>query len=164
MKKSTWSVRRLVDESFVPSAQRTSVLYCRLSDLFTQGICSQGSFNKIMIFSSKNHLKVWLIKLLCLLLCYTLLSHWNLFYTRLLSQRISYFHHIWRIFHYNDNKWDPMINRWSEFVLTSLKVTLEQDNIKKDIFFGQFQVFLSIFGRCGAIFGGPKLYLPYYKS
>ena len=31
--KNTWNVRRLVDESFVPSAQRTSVLYCRLSDL-----------------------------------------------------------------------------------------------------------------------------------
>ena len=102
---------------------------------FNKVSCFQGSFNKIMIFSSKNHLKVWLIKLLCLLLCYTLLSHWNLFYTRLLSQRISYFHHIWRIFHYNDNKWDPMINRWSEFVLTSLKVTLEQDNIKKRYIF-----------------------------
>ena len=32
MKKNTWNVRCLVDESFVPSAQRTSVLYCRLSD------------------------------------------------------------------------------------------------------------------------------------
>ena len=31
-KKYTWNVRRLVDESFVPSAQRTSVLYCRLTD------------------------------------------------------------------------------------------------------------------------------------
>ena len=32
--KNTWNVRRLIDESFVPSAQRTSVLYCRLSDLW----------------------------------------------------------------------------------------------------------------------------------
>ena len=31
-KKNTWNVRPLVDELFVPSAQRTSVLYCRLSD------------------------------------------------------------------------------------------------------------------------------------
>ena len=31
----TWSVRRLVNESFVPSAQQTSVLYCRLSDFCT---------------------------------------------------------------------------------------------------------------------------------
>ena len=30
--KNTWNVRRLVNESFVPSAQQTSVLYCRLSD------------------------------------------------------------------------------------------------------------------------------------
>ena len=32
MKKNTWNVRHLLDESFVPSAQRTSILYCRLSD------------------------------------------------------------------------------------------------------------------------------------
>ena len=32
MKKNTWNVRRLVDEPFFASAQRTSVLYCRLSD------------------------------------------------------------------------------------------------------------------------------------
>ena len=31
-KKNAWNVRRLVHELFVPSAQRTSVLYCRLSD------------------------------------------------------------------------------------------------------------------------------------
>ena len=35
MKKNTWNVRHLIDESFVPSAQRTSViLCCRLSDLW----------------------------------------------------------------------------------------------------------------------------------
>ena len=31
--KKNWKVRPLVDESFVPSAQRTRELYCRLSDL-----------------------------------------------------------------------------------------------------------------------------------
>ena len=31
-KKNTWNVRHLVNQSFVPSARRTSVLYCRLSD------------------------------------------------------------------------------------------------------------------------------------
>ena len=41
-KKTTWNVRCLVDMSFVPSAQRTSVLYCRLTDLRTgymQHVC-----------------------------------------------------------------------------------------------------------------------------
>ena len=32
MKKNTWNIRWLVDEPFVPSAQQTSVLYCRLTD------------------------------------------------------------------------------------------------------------------------------------
>ena len=32
-KNNTWNIRNLVDESFVPSAQQTSVLYCRLTDL-----------------------------------------------------------------------------------------------------------------------------------
>ena len=31
-KNNTWNIRRLVDKSFVPANQRTSVLYCRLSD------------------------------------------------------------------------------------------------------------------------------------
>ena len=42
MKKNTWNVRRLVNESFVPSNQQTSVLYCRLSD-FNWRLCL---FNK----------------------------------------------------------------------------------------------------------------------
>ena len=33
-KNDTWNIRRLVDESFVPSAQQTSVLYCRLTDFW----------------------------------------------------------------------------------------------------------------------------------
>ena len=36
MKKNTWNVRRLDDESFAPSPQETSVLYCRLSDFRIQ--------------------------------------------------------------------------------------------------------------------------------
>ena len=31
--KSVRNIRRLVDESFVPATQRTSVLHCRLSNL-----------------------------------------------------------------------------------------------------------------------------------
>ena len=31
-KNNAWNIRRLVDESFVQANQRTSVLYCRLSD------------------------------------------------------------------------------------------------------------------------------------
>ena len=38
MKKNTWNVRRLVDESLVPSAQQTSVSYCRLSDFSCKGV------------------------------------------------------------------------------------------------------------------------------
>ena len=37
-KGNTWSIRRLVDKSFVPSAQRTSILYCRLSDFNLEAI------------------------------------------------------------------------------------------------------------------------------
>ena len=36
MKKTTWNIRRLVDDSFVPSARRTSVLYCRLTDFMQE--------------------------------------------------------------------------------------------------------------------------------
>ena len=42
-KKNIWNVRRLVDESFVPSAQRTSVLFCRLSDFTSCVELSKGS-------------------------------------------------------------------------------------------------------------------------
>ena len=34
-KKNIWNIRRFVDESFVPSAQQTSVLYCRLKDFMS---------------------------------------------------------------------------------------------------------------------------------
>ena len=32
-KNNSWNIRRLVDESFDPANQRTSILYCRLLDL-----------------------------------------------------------------------------------------------------------------------------------
>ena len=31
-KKSTWNIRYLVDNSFVPSSKQTSILYCKLTD------------------------------------------------------------------------------------------------------------------------------------
>ena len=31
-KNNAWNIRRLVNESFVPPSQQTSILYCRLSD------------------------------------------------------------------------------------------------------------------------------------
>ena len=31
-KNDTWNIRRLVEESFVPSTQLISILYCRLTD------------------------------------------------------------------------------------------------------------------------------------
>ena len=34
-KNNAWNIRRLVNESFVPATQQTSVLYCRLSDFST---------------------------------------------------------------------------------------------------------------------------------
>ena len=34
IKNNTWNIRRLVAKSFVPSAQGTSVLYCRLTDFY----------------------------------------------------------------------------------------------------------------------------------
>ena len=45
--KNTWNIRRLVDESFVPYAQQTSVLYCRLSDLRPYCIHISGDFKKV---------------------------------------------------------------------------------------------------------------------
>ena len=34
-KNNAWNIRRLVNESFVPATQQTSVLYCRLSDFLS---------------------------------------------------------------------------------------------------------------------------------
>jgi hypothetical protein len=50
MKKNTWNVKRLVDDSFVPSAQQTSKLYSGLTDfLYT---CPQMHFG---YFEKKQH-------------------------------------------------------------------------------------------------------------
>ena len=54
-KKNTWNIRRLVDKSFVPSAQRTSVLYCRLMD-FT----SWGNTVVLGTLNRKSKLPSWL--------------------------------------------------------------------------------------------------------
>ena len=37
VKKNTWNIRLLVDDSFVPSSKQPSVIYCRLTD-FTSKI------------------------------------------------------------------------------------------------------------------------------
>ena len=38
-KNNTWNIRRLVDRSFVPSVQQTSVFFCRLTDFSTVQLC-----------------------------------------------------------------------------------------------------------------------------
>ena len=49
-KNNAWNIRHLVDESFVPATQRTSVLYCRLLDLWPMTAISMWQ-------SRKDHLK-----------------------------------------------------------------------------------------------------------
>ena len=49
MKKNTWNVRRLVNKSFVPSAQRTSVLYCRLTDFIFRVSHEVWSYDKFSV-------------------------------------------------------------------------------------------------------------------
>ena len=59
-KKNTWNVRRLVDESFVPSAQRTSILYCRLSDFMLNYIsilCSSFLLKRNVGFNDCVHVR-----------------------------------------------------------------------------------------------------------
>ena len=44
-KKNTWNIRRLIDDSFVPSARRTSVLNCKSLDFRSwPGFFEQSSF------------------------------------------------------------------------------------------------------------------------
>ena len=57
-KDDTWNIRCLVDESFVPITQQTSVLYCRLSDFKKPG--------KIQNYFLQPH-------------CITIVRPWNLF-------------------------------------------------------------------------------------
>ena len=49
-KNNTWNIRPLVDKSFVPSAQQTSVLYCRLTDFSTGSLKSNDRSQKIFLF------------------------------------------------------------------------------------------------------------------
>ena len=59
MKKNTWTVRCLADESFVPSAQRTSVLYCRLSDFIThKGSLAQMLTSQEALLENQGHWQV----------------------------------------------------------------------------------------------------------
>ena len=44
-KKNTWNIRRLVDDSFVPSSKRPSVLYCKLTDFKRFG-CQEVIINR----------------------------------------------------------------------------------------------------------------------
>ena len=55
--KNTWNVRRLADELFVPTAQRTSVFYCRLSDFKSSGKKSQ--YRLEIIWNSKMQLQLF---------------------------------------------------------------------------------------------------------
>ena len=50
-KNNTWNIRHLVDESFVPVNQQTSVLYCRLSDFKCWGLPTRSNFGFLLILS-----------------------------------------------------------------------------------------------------------------
>ena len=47
-KKNTWNIRRLVNDSFVPSSKRPSVLYCKLTDLWSGLDCGKKGVGPIM--------------------------------------------------------------------------------------------------------------------
>ena len=36
--KNTWDIRRLVNDSFIPSSKRPSVLHCKLTDFFSMSL------------------------------------------------------------------------------------------------------------------------------
>ena len=55
-KNNTWNIICLVDESFVPSAQRNSILYCRLTD-FTTCCLSNG-----IVIARNDWAKIYLSK------------------------------------------------------------------------------------------------------
>ena len=57
-KNDNWNIRRLVDKSFVPSAQRTSISYCRLMD-FKQSLL----FTLFLIHTGLAHSGISLCKL-----------------------------------------------------------------------------------------------------
>ena len=41
-RNNAWNIGRLVDESIVPADQRTSILYCRLSDFYSEAWKDSG--------------------------------------------------------------------------------------------------------------------------
>ena len=55
MKKNAWNIRRLVYKSFVPSTQRTSMTYCRLSD-FRYEMMVRGLFGHCAFMASRSDL------------------------------------------------------------------------------------------------------------
>ena len=63
-KNNTWNIKCLVDESFVPATQRSSILYSRLSDFRFQSLWLARSIPK----SESRHTKaLWHLRLcLCL--------------------------------------------------------------------------------------------------
>ena len=60
-KKNTWNKRCWVDESFVPSAQQTSILYCRLTDFRLAWQCTLIHFHQLLSGSDFLWLK-WTLK------------------------------------------------------------------------------------------------------
>ena len=76
MKKNTWNFKRLVDDSFVPLAQRTSVLYSRLTDFIIHSkIKLQKDFGSIVSLPHqfRQNTMIWTIDLYGL--GYALLAH-----------------------------------------------------------------------------------------
>ena len=54
-KKNTWNIRCFVNELFVPSAKRTSILHCRLSD-FRYEMMVRGLFGHCAFMASRSDL------------------------------------------------------------------------------------------------------------
>ena len=61
-KISTWNIRRLVDESFVPATQRPSALYWRLSDFWLKLMSIPHHIKKHPLWSRKLGKTAWHIK------------------------------------------------------------------------------------------------------
>ena len=59
-KKNTWNVRHLVNELFVPLAQQTSLLYCRLSDFSIAQPHLQSEFRREK-FLRKRRRRCWIL-------------------------------------------------------------------------------------------------------
>ena len=55
-KHETWNIRRLVEETFVPSTQRPSVLYSRLTDFWRKCPMSKIIVNET---NTENHQRIF---------------------------------------------------------------------------------------------------------